>query len=69
MKLEAIEDTSTYKEMSRSRANSLSLCSDERSNFQSVVSKLEYEVKTLKSKLNESGNIFNLIIIHKTLLN
>lgn len=55
-KLEAIEDLSTYKEMSRSRTNSLSLCSDERSNFQSVVTKLEHEVKNLKSKLSESGN-------------
>lgn len=56
IKLEAIEDLSTYKEMSRSRTNSFSLCSDERSNFQSVVSKLEHEVKNLKSKLNDSGN-------------
>lgn len=44
--------------MSRSRTNSLSLCSDERSNFQNVVSKLEHEVKNLKSKLNESGMFF-----------
>jgi len=56
LKLEAIEDLNTYKEMSRSRTNSLSLCSDERSNFQSIVSKLEHEVKNLKTKLNESGN-------------
>lgn len=49
---------STYKEMSRSRANSFSLCSDEISNFQTVVSKLEHEVKNLKSKLTESGNYF-----------
>ncbi|VVC26804.1 Major intrinsic protein, conserved site [Cinara cedri] len=57
LKLEAIEDLSTYKEISRSRTNSLSLCSDERSNFQSVVSKLEHEVKNLKSKLNESDQL------------
>lgn len=44
--------------MSRSRTNSLSLCSDERSNFQNVVNKLEHEVKNLKSKLNESGNYY-----------
>jgi uncharacterized protein YlxW (UPF0749 family) len=56
IKLEAIEDLSTSREMSRSRTNSLSLCSDERSNFQNVVNKLEHEVKNLKSKLNESGN-------------
>lgn len=55
-KLESIEDLSTYKEMPRSRTNSINLCSDERSNFQNIVSKLENEVKSLKSKLNESGN-------------
>lgn len=55
-KLESIEDLSTYKEMPRSRTNSINLCSDERSNFQNIVSKLENEIKSLKSKLNESGN-------------
>ncbi|XP_025205590.1 nucleoprotein TPR [Melanaphis sacchari] len=59
LKLEAIDDSSTFKEMSRSRTNSFSLCTDERSNFQSVVNKLEHEVKTLKSKLNESDQLKN----------
>lgn len=59
LKLEAIDDLSTFKEMSRSRTNSFSLCTDERSNFQSVVSKLEHEVKNLKSKLNESDQLKN----------
>uniref|UniRef100_A0A2S2PQR5 NUA/TPR/MLP1-2-like domain-containing protein n=2 Tax=Schizaphis graminum TaxID=13262 RepID=A0A2S2PQR5_SCHGA len=59
LKLEAIDDLSTFKEMSRSRTNSFSLCTDERSNFQSVVNKLEHEVKNLKSKLNESDQLKN----------
>ncbi|XP_027851398.2 nucleoprotein TPR-like isoform X1 [Aphis gossypii] len=59
LKLEAIDDLSTFKEISRSRTNSFSLCTDERSNFQSVVNKLEHEVKNLKSKLNESDQLKN----------
>eukprot|EP00102_Acyrthosiphon_pisum_P012409 XP_008181542.1 PREDICTED: nucleoprotein TPR [Acyrthosiphon pisum] len=59
LKLESIDDLSTFKEMSRSRTNSFSLCTDERSNFQSVVNKLEHEVKNLKSKLNESDQLKN----------
>jgi len=62
LKLEAIDDLRTFKEMSRSRTNSFSLCTDERSNFQSVVNKLEHEVKNLKSKLNESGNYYIFIL-------
>ncbi|XP_050441789.1 nucleoprotein TPR-like [Adelges cooleyi] len=58
-KLEAIDELSSHREssISRSRTNSLSLCSDERTNFQSVVSKLEHEVKNLRSKLNETGQL------------
>lgn len=67
--MEAIEDSSTYKEIPRSRTNSLSLCTDERSNFQSVINKLEHEVKNLKSKLNESGNYYLVILCYKYFTN
>lgn len=65
--MEAIDDLSTFKEMSRSRTNSFSLCTDERSNFQSVVNKLEHEVKNLKLKLNESGNYHLFILLVNTI--
>ncbi|XP_050525478.1 nucleoprotein TPR-like [Daktulosphaira vitifoliae] len=60
-KLELFDDLSSHREasLSRSRTNSFSVCLDERTNFQSVVNKLEHEVKNMRLKLNESGQLNN----------